>query len=783
MKVSKHTEIPFVKPNGEFELRKGFKMSVVLFAVVLSGVFACFTRSAPAGSVVGWGDMYTWGQVTTPAGNDFVAIAAGWNHDLAIRCDGSIVSWGYSSQATPPAGNDYVAIAGGSSHFLALRSDGSIVGWGANNVGQSTPPPGNDYVAIDAGHSHSIALKSDGSIVTWGRLTESPAGNDYIAIAAGENHNLALKSDGSIVGWGSNNFWGQITPPAGNDYVAIATGWCHSTALRSDGSLVGWGANSAGQATPPAGNDFIAISAEENWNVALRSDGSLIAWGDNWAGQINVPAGNSYVAISVGEGHAIALRAPATITVDDDGPADYSTIQAAIDAACDGDEVVVADGTYIGDGNRDIDLRGKAITLRSENGPANCIIDCQGTDADPHRGFYFSNAENRDTVIEGITITNGYMTAGGAIMCRTSPTFINCVISENASTYGGGCSFAGRASYAAMIDCRIIKNSANYGAGMTFDDCPSVLLANCIISENVGATYGGGLFFDNATVIVTNCTIVANEGTIGGGIYYDNDRSALQNCIVWGNTGGSINISPSFVLPVRHSCVEGGWPGLGNIDADPIFINHQLGDYHLQSLSPCINAGDPNYVAEPNETDLDGRPRVIGGRIDMGAYEATIQIEADVRIVPRVINRHGRMTKVLATMRLPEGNTRDQIDSEEPLVLYPGGIESIQQWVVCGREVMVFAFFDEAELMAAVPDNGRVELLIVGQLKTGEFFSGTDTVWIIGMPTDNFDLLARLSCQWVQTGSDLDADLDNNGHVDFKDFALMASNGPEDDSL
>jgi len=82
-----------------------------------------------------------------------------------------------------------------------------------------------------------------------------------------------------------------------------------------------------------------------------------------------------------------------TITVKTDGSGDYPTIQAAINDSNDGDEFVVADGVYTGNGNRDIDFFGKAITVRSENGPENCVIDCQGTPTNPHRGFYFHNNE------------------------------------------------------------------------------------------------------------------------------------------------------------------------------------------------------------------------------------------------------------------------------------------------------------------------------------------------------------------------------------------------------
>ncbi len=117
-------------------------------------------------------------------------------------------------------------------------------------------------------------------------------------------------------------------------------------------------------------------------------------------------------------------------------PGDQPTIQAGIDAASDGDTVLIADGTFTGEGNRSIDFNGKAVEVASENGAENCIIDAQYSD----RCFIFQNGETMNSIINGLSIRDGYMEFGGGIHCsnNSSPTIINCIIYENTAVRDGG---------------------------------------------------------------------------------------------------------------------------------------------------------------------------------------------------------------------------------------------------------------------------------------------------------------------------------------------------------
>jgi hypothetical protein len=311
-------------------------------------------------------------------------------------------------------------------------------------------------------------------------------------------------------------------------------------------------------------------------------------------------------------------------------PGDYPTIQAAIDAAQPGDRVMVADGVYTGDGNRDISFLGKAITVRSANGAATTIIDAQGSLEDPHRGFVFADGETETSILDGFTVRNGHTLSGavadqfngGAVLCTNGswPTIRNCVFENNWCGCWGGAIHGGWFSEGPIqiINCTMKGNYSNDDGGAVFTIGASLSLINCLIVGNEAATEGGGVCsFGAESMDIRNSTIVGNTSINGGGIYGFSNFATISNSIIRGNFGVTEIVGTD---DITYSNVN-GVSGLGNIDADPRFIDPDAGDYRLRFDSPCVDAGDPMTVSEAGETDLNGDLRILNGVIDMGADE------------------------------------------------------------------------------------------------------------------------------------------------------------------
>ncbi len=189
--------------------------------------------------------------------------------------------------------------------------------------------------------------------------------------------------------------------------------------------------------------------------------------------------------------------APAKIyVVYPDGSGDFPTIGEAISAAASGDVIELGDGEYIGSGNRDLDFRGKAITVRSQGrDPERCTIDCQGADLEPHRAFTFLRGEGSFSILEGVTITNAYETFGGAVTCLfSSPTIRNCIFRNNtAQNHRGGGILCYQEASPMVIDCEFLQNSATCGGAVStcFGSSPAFL--RCTFAGN-RAELGGGVY-------------------------------------------------------------------------------------------------------------------------------------------------------------------------------------------------------------------------------------------------------------------------------------------------
>ncbi len=227
---------------------------------------------------------------------------------------------------------------------------------------------------------------------------------------------------------------------------------------------------------------------------------------------------------AAGPGPAPA-RAQAVIRVRPDGSGDQPTIQAAIAAAAGGDTILLADGLYRGPGNRDLDFGGRSIVLRSERGdPRVCVIDCEGSPAEPRRGFWFHRNERPETVVSGITVRGGWSAdrGGGVLVANESafpgvgPTFANCVFTGNTAPRGAGLAVDDSVDEYSWgntaVTLRQCEVTANEGSGLYLGRVGGLRLEGCAITDNRGhgvAYLDGVSWF--AEIAVTGSEVSRND--------------------------------------------------------------------------------------------------------------------------------------------------------------------------------------------------------------------------------------------------------------------------------
>lgn len=278
-------------------------------------------------------------------------------------------------------------------------------------------------------------------------------------------------------------------------------------------------------------------------------------------------------------------------------PDQHSNIQGAINAARDGDTIIVAPGTY------PQFVVNKGVTIKSMGGPSVTTIDPGQTS----RCVLFKGGSAVSPVLDGFTLTNGFMFTedGGGILCRpyetifAPPIIKNNIIHDNfAMERGGG------------IAC---QNGMN-----------SILINNVIYNNS--AKWGGGIHCKDSDPEIINNTIWGNEGhDVGGGIEMDTSSPKIMNCIIRNNEaliGAELNISSSGNPTVSYCNIKGGYAAGDHIlDKAAKFEGASNGDFHLKQTSPCINRG--TYYGGSAGWDFEGNPRPFMGASDMGAFEYT----------------------------------------------------------------------------------------------------------------------------------------------------------------
>jgi predicted outer membrane repeat protein len=246
----------------------------------------------------------------------------------------------------------------------------------------------------------------------------------------------------------------------------------------------------------------------------------------------------------------------------------FDAIQEAVNQAVNGDVVLVLDGTYAGPGNLRVEFGGRLITVRSENGPETCTIDCS---VNPYQAFYVHNGETPDAVIEGFTISNARSPAL-LIQSQAAATVRNCIFRENPAVTGPGAAYLFYASLSSttLFDhCSFIANSSGGShGGAVYALSSLVAFVECEFRDNHVANKGGAICIEGGEVSAVNCSFVHNSSNLyGGGLHINGYEGHvdLANCVFVGNHAGAFgggiaswDVGPSVMLVYLRDCTFAG---------------------------------------------------------------------------------------------------------------------------------------------------------------------------------------------------------------------------------
>ena len=562
---------------------------------------------------------------------NIVAIDSGWDHLLALEktdpldsnFKGYVYAWGRNSENSP--WTDY----------------GGQLGDGTDNdcntpvkvlSGEQDPGDPNSYlkdiIAVSAGDCHSIALDAEGNIWTWGN-------NEYgqLGIAGSDPCSLTPVKVLGLDGVGYLE-----------DIVSISAGYWHCLAIDADGTLWTWGKHSAGSLglgnaiteqdsnTPnPVGVVYNLTKQDFQFGIqkaikAANSSGDFLEAlpftyfedVDFIRKTINLsstdPNDWATVEKTIIQGSGSGLTPAVNFKDNSDSVLKGFTITNGYEGV-HGDSsspdiinCIIKNSTYYGI----YCLDGSSINVKNTK-----IID-NGIHPINYDGLYCNNAE---IMLSDCIIKNN---GDRGIRCRSSDlTVSNCIIEGNP---GDGIYISGLSS--SLISNSIIRGNTDNGIYF-YNITGEIVITDNWIHNNGAANNGEGIYINSNSAPsppyeIRHNTIADNDG-YGIESDYAEDVS-VNHCIVWGNAGSQLHSAVGTFAPT-YSCINGSWPGEGNIRIDPCFAAPDANDYHLRPDSESIDAGNSEFAAGPDETDIDGEPRIIDGDgndtivVDIGADE------------------------------------------------------------------------------------------------------------------------------------------------------------------